>query len=109
MKPHGDIDKLKKLVQGDDALRKRLGALSTGQELNAALARAGAEKGLHVTAEEIESFVAQQTAGEPVELSPDELVSLAGRFHIRPPKTATVRFGDTLIRTSRWFGIPLRR
>jgi hypothetical protein len=106
--PQSEIGKLRKLIQADEALRERLGTLRTGQELHAALVRVGAKSGLKITAEEIESFIAEQTAG-PVELSPDELVSLAGRFHIRPPKTATIQFGDTLIRTSRWFGIPLRR
>jgi len=104
-----DFVRLKEMVQSDDALREELGALTTGEELHAALARVGAERGLAVTAEEIESWVTQQSAGRSNELRPDELVSMAGRFHLYPPKTATVRFGDTLIRTSRWFDIPLRR
>jgi hypothetical protein len=104
-----DIDKLKELIQADEALQRRLGAFTTGQELQAALAKVGAKHGLALTEAEIGAFVAKQTARDAVELSPEELVSLAGGFHIRPPKTATVQFGDTLIRTTRWFGIPLRR
>ena len=104
-----DIAKLRDLVRSDDALRKELGSLTTGDELHAALARVGAENGLRVTEKEIEAWVTEQSAGTSDELSPDELASMAGRFHLYPPKTATVRFGDALIRTSRWFGIPLQR
>jgi predicted ribosomally synthesized peptide with nif11-like leader len=107
--PAKDIHKLRDLMRRDEALRKKLGSITTGQDLYATLVSVGAEKGLVFTKEEIESLIAEETKGEPVELSPDELRSLAGGLHIRPPKTATVQFGDTLIRTSRWFGIQLRR
>jgi hypothetical protein len=103
------VHKLKELVHTDEALRKKLGSITTGQDLYATLISVGAEKGLVFTKGELESVIAQETRGESTELTPDEIASMAGRFHIHPPKTATVRFGDTLIRTSRWFGIPLRR
>lgn len=104
-----NIGKLKKLIQSDSALRERLGTFTTGRELHGALISVAAEKGLAFTEEELQRLITEQTAGESGELSPEELGSLAGRFHIYPPKTATVKFGDTLILTSRWFGIPLRR
>ncbi len=104
-----NIAKLKERIQSDRALRERLGSFTTGRELYAALINVGAEKGLVFTEEELNSLIAERTAEEPKELSPEELGSLAGRFRVYPPKTATVQFGDTLIRTSRWFGIPLRR
>ena len=104
-----DVHKLKELMHGDEGLRRKLGSVTTGQDLYATLIRVGAEKGLVFSKEDIESLIAEETAGQSAELTPDELGSMAGRFHIYPPKTATVRFGDTLIRTSRWFGIPLRR
>lgn len=104
-----DLVRLKRVVESDDALRKELGSLTTGDELHAALARVGAEHGLSVTVEEIEAWVTEQSRGASDELKPEELASMAGRFHLYPPKTANVRFGDTLIRTTRWFGIPIQR
>jgi predicted ribosomally synthesized peptide with nif11-like leader len=104
-----NIHKLKKLVQSDEALREKLGACTTGKELHRALISVAAAKGFALSEDELQSFITQETADDSVELSPGELESVAGRFHIYPPKTATVQFGETLIRTSRWFGIPLRR
>ena len=104
-----NIHKLKKLIQSDQALREKLGASTTGRELHRALLSVAAAKGLPLKEDELQSFITRETADESAELSPGELESVAGRFHIYPPKTATVQFGETLIRTSRWFGIPLRR
>src|SRR5262249_22303631 len=107
--PKQNIRKLKKLIQSDKTLRQKLGTYTTGQELQSSLVKLAAQKGMAITEDELRTFITEQTAGDSDELSPEELGSLAGRFHIRPPKTATVQFGDTLIRTSRWFGITLRR
>jgi predicted ribosomally synthesized peptide with nif11-like leader len=104
-----NIQKLKKLIQSNQALREKLGASTTGKELHRALISVAAAEGLALTEDELQRFITKETADESAELSPGELESVAGRFHIYPPKTATVQFGETLIRTSRWFGIPLRR
>jgi len=103
-----NIGKLKKIIQADEALQARLGRLKTGDEIYEAISKLGAEEGLTFTKRDFKRLVADP-ARETSELTRDEITSMAGGFHIYPPKTAYVQFGNTLIQTLRWFNIPLRR
>jgi hypothetical protein len=103
-----NIRKLKKVIQADKKLQARLGRLRTGDEIYELLSKVGAEEGLTFTKRDFRRLVANP-AKKTAELTPEEITSMAGGFHIYPPKTAYVQFGNTLIQTLRWFDIPLER
>lgn len=104
----GNIQKLKRVIQADKKLQDRLGRLKTGEDAYQALSKLGKENGLPFTREEFQQFVAHPDR-ETGDLTPNEIKSIAGGFKIRPPKTAYVPFGNTLIQTLRWFEVPLQK
>lgn len=103
-----NIKKLRKLILDDDALQEKLGRLKTGEDIYAALRKIGDEKGLTFTKRDFKRLVADPER-RTAELTVEEITSMAGGFHMYPPKTAQVHFGNTLIQTLRWFDIPLQR
>jgi len=103
-----NIRKLRKMIQTDKKLQASLGRLRTGDEIYEALSKVGAEEGLTFTKRDFRRLVANP-AKNTAELTREEITSMAGGFHIYPPKTAYVQFGNTLIQTLRWFDIPLQR
>ena len=107
-KGEANLKRLKELIRADRGLQKKLGGLRTGEAIYEALSKLGAEKGLTFTRRDFEQLVAHPER-ETAELTADEIRSMAGGFHIYPPKTANIDFGNTLIQTLRWFDIPLQR
>ncbi len=103
-----NIRKLRKVIQADEALQEKLGRLKTGDDIFKALSELGAEKGLNFTKRDFTRLVADPDK-KTDELTQDEITSMAGGFHLYPPKTAWIHFGNTLIQTLRWFDIRLQR
>lgn len=72
-----DIEKLTNEITNDKELMEKLGNAKDSHEVSMLLA----EKGVNLSAEQIDEFMSQQDGSG--ELSPDELENVAGGFKLR--------------------------